>query len=238
MLQKLTNVNIPTPPPPHPRSYVACGCVASSHERQHPHPTPPHPTPPKKLRSMWMCCKFSRTSTSPPHPTPPKKLRSMRMCCKFSRTSTSPPHPTPPKKLRSMRMCCKFSRTSTSPPHPTQPKKLRFTKTLKTLARCSPRWQIQDGDPWWCPGRTLAVYSPNRNIARCSSLNSQLHPGQCAKVCLWGCGGLKTSLFSFGWSTCHERFLETWNPWGSWCLVPLPTRVRCHSWCRNLIRQK
>ena len=72
-----------------PNSCVACGCVASSHERQH-----PHPTQPKKLRSMRMCCKFSRTSTSPPHPTQPKKLRSMRMCCKFSRTSTSPPHPT------------------------------------------------------------------------------------------------------------------------------------------------
>ena len=142
-----------------PNSCVACGCVASSHEREHPHPTqpkklrsmrmcckfsrtstsPPHPTQPKKLRSMRMCCKFSRTSTSPPHPTQPKKLRSMRMCCKFSRTSTSPPHPTQPKKLRSMRMCCKFSRTSTSPPHPTQPKNAGFTKTLKTLARFSPR---------------------------------------------------------------------------------------------------
>ena len=114
MLQVLTNVNIPTPPHPTQRSYVACGCVASSHERQHPHPTPPNP---KKLRSMRMCCKFSRTSTSPPgapHPT----QRSYVACgCVASSHERQHPHPTPPN-----------------------PKKLRFTKTLKTLARFSPRW--------------------------------------------------------------------------------------------------
>ena len=35
-----------------------------------------------------------RRPQSGPCSTQPKKLRSMRMCCKFSRTSTSPPHPT------------------------------------------------------------------------------------------------------------------------------------------------
>ena len=79
-----------------------------------------HPTQPKKLRSMRMCCKFSRTSTSPPHPTPPNPRSYVACGCVASSHERQHPHPTQPKKLRSMRMCCKFSRTSTSPPHPTQ----------------------------------------------------------------------------------------------------------------------
>ena len=129
MLQVLTNVNIPSPP--HPTQPKKLRSMRMCCKFSRTSTSPPHPAQPKKLRSMRMCCKFSRTSTSPPHPTQPKKLRSMRMCCKFSRTSTSPPHPTQPKKLRSMRMCCKFSRTSTSPPHPTQPKEVTFYKNPK-----------------------------------------------------------------------------------------------------------
>ena len=101
----------PHPTPPNPRSYVGCGCVASSHERQHPHPTPPNP------RSYVACgCVASSHERQHPHPTPPNPRSYVGCGCVASSHERQHPHPTPPN-----------------------PRMQVLQKTLKTLARFSPR---------------------------------------------------------------------------------------------------
>ena len=144
------------------------------------------------IAKFWCCACVSQVlkNVNIPHPTQPKKWRSMRVCRKFSRTSTSP---IPPNPRSDVACACVASSENAC-----------IQKTLKTLARFSPRWQKHASPPTncWTAVRVSVLGRHRSQILRIDWAFELLPDEACHIQGFLRCGWMLLGTFG----TCSRRF--------------------------------